>query len=131
VPDGRQFALAEDDVSPEITGRHIRRRPAMTTSIQTQHQPLVLNGQAGRLAAGLMAFVLLAGAAIGLANGAWSASAGAVADTSYDVVEAGRAQITLGAAPDTSYETGEKVRLGAPSGGASDTPSRGRGLIPS
>ena len=27
----------------------------MTTSIQTQHQPLVLNGQAGRLAAGLMA----------------------------------------------------------------------------
>ena len=103
----------------------------MTTSIQTQHQPLVLNGQAGRLAAGLMAFVLLAGAAIGLANGVWSASAGAVADTSDDVVEAGRAQITLGAAPDTSYETGEKVRRGAPSGGASDTPSRGRGLIPS
>ena len=103
----------------------------MTTSIQTQHQPFVLGGHAGRFAAALMAFLLLAGAAIGLANGAWSASAGAVADTSYDVVEAGRAQITLGAAPDTSYDEVEKIRVGAPSGGASDTPSRGRGLVPS
>jgi hypothetical protein len=103
----------------------------MTTSIQTQQQPFVLGGNAARLAAALMAFVLLAGAAIGLANGVWSASAGAVTDTSYDVVEGNRAGINLGAG-DTSYDAVEKIRISVPSGDGSDAnPSRGKGLQPS
>ncbi len=103
----------------------------MTTSIQTQKQPLVLGHNAGPILAGIMAFVLLAGAAVGLANGVGSTAAGAAADGSYDMVEAGRAQITLGGAADTSYDAAEKIRLGGASGDASDAkPSRGKGLTP-
>lgn len=102
----------------------------MTTSIQTQKQPFVLGQGAGPILAALMAFVLVAGAALGFANGAWSVSAGTAADGSYNAVEGTRVQLDLGAA-DGSYDAAEKIRIGVPSGNGSDTTtSRGKGLQP-
>lgn len=101
----------------------------MTTSIQTRKQPFVFGANAGPILAGLMALVLLAGTAVGLANGVWSASAGTAADTSYDAVEGTRVQIDLGAA-DGSYDAAEKIRIGVSGDGHDATPSRGKGLQP-
>jgi hypothetical protein len=103
----------------------------MTTSIQTRKQPFVLGESAGPIAAALMAFVLFAAAAVGLANGVWSTTASTATDASYEAVEGNRVQMDLGAG-DGSYDAAEKIRIGVPPAGGHDAnPSRGRGLQPS